>query len=238
MPRVRILLYSVLREIAGRREVVADVSEGSSIEEILRSKLDWVISEAEARGVSVIIMDNTGKRLNPNDRITGDMVIHVMPPMSGGGNVLTGLVEEINPHDLISRIISEFNVFAREGEAGAIVFFVGVVRRINRGHIVRELIYEAAREPAEAKLRSIAEEALSQPGVYGVAIYHYVGVRRPGDATMIIAVAGRGRNETTELLRSIVDRVKHEVPIWKKEVREDGVVHIIGDNKEVPAGEA
>ena len=231
------MLYSVLREFAGRKELVVEINEGLSIGEVLRQELGGVIEEAKARNIDVIVMDNTGRRLDLREKVTSDIVLHVMPPSSGGGAVLVGLVEDADPQEIINKIVSEFTLLAEEGETGAIVLFVGVVRRINRGHTVRELIYEAAREPAEARIRSIADEALAGPGIHGVAIYHYVGRRRPGDVTMIVAIAGKGRRETIEQLRVVVDRVKSEVPIWKKEVRDDGTVYIIGGDREVPAKE-
>lgn len=144
--------------------------------------------------------------------------------------VLVGVVrEEVD----VGRIVEDFKSLGREGY-GAIVIFVGVVKGVVDGVDVEVLKYEAYEELAERMLARIAEEEMRKHGLGAVAIYHRVGDLRPGDTTVYIVVAARGRREGFAAAAEILDRVKHEAPIYKLEVREDGEFWVIGDGERVP----
>jgi len=101
---------------------------------------------------------------------------------------------------------------------GAIGCFIGVVRGVSKnGERVRLLSYEYSDE-AVKKLREIATKAEKAPGVERVMIHHVVGSLRPGDEAIYVVVSGNRRREVFAALPKIMDRVKKEVPIWKKEV--------------------
>lgn len=144
--------------------------------------------------------------------------------------VLVGVVrEEVD----VGRIVEEFKSLGREGY-GAIVIFVGVVKGVVDGVDVEVLKYEAYEELAEKVLARIAEEEMRKHGLGAVAIYHRVGDLRPGDTTVYIVVAAKGRREGFAAAAEILDKVKHEAPIYKLEVREDGEFWVIGDGERVP----
>jgi molybdopterin synthase catalytic subunit len=133
----------------------------------------------------------------------------------------------------LGRIIEELKPLGREGY-GAIVAFVGMVKGIVDGVGVDELRYEAYEELAEKMLAKIAEDETMKHGLGAVIIYHRVGDLKPGEATVYIVVAARGRKEGFQAAAEILDRVKHEAPIYKLEVREDGEFWVIGDGERVP----
>jgi len=133
----------------------------------------------------------------------------------------------------VGAIVNEFKSLGSEGY-GAIVSFVGVVKGLVDGAAVNELRYEAYEELAEKVLARIAEEEMRNYGLGAVAIYHRVGDLRPGDTTVYIVVAARGRRDGFAAAARILDRVKHEAPIYKLEVREDGEFWVIGDGERVP----
>lgn len=108
------------------------------------------------------------------------------------------------------------------GDVGAIGCFIGVVRGLSkRGEEVRLLRYEAAQEAPE-KLLEIAGDVEGRPGIARVAIHHVIDEIGPGEDAIYVLVAGRGRREVFEALPEVMDRVKAEVPIWKKEITERG----------------
>lgn len=107
-------------------------------------------------------------------------------------------------------------------EVGGIGCFIGVVRGTARdGRRVNMLRYESAEEAVE-DLRRIAGEIERLRGVERVAIHHFVGDLLPGEDTVYVLVAGRGRDEVFRALQAAMSRVKKEPRIWKKEVTEDG----------------
>lgn len=96
--------------------------------------------------------------------------------------------------------------------AGAVVVFSGVTREVER------LEYEAYVDMAEPRLREIAGEEASRHGLLGVAVEHRVGTVPLGEPSVVVAVSAPHREEAFAGARAVIDRVKAEAPIWKREV--------------------
>jgi molybdopterin synthase catalytic subunit len=96
--------------------------------------------------------------------------------------------------------------------AGAIVTFQGTTRDVER------LEYEAYREMAEQRIAAIVEEAVERRGLQAAAAEHRIGNVPLGESSVIVAVSAAHREEAFAGAREIIDRIKAEVPIWKKEV--------------------
>lgn len=109
---------------------------------------------------------------------------------------------------------------------GGVVTFSGAVREVTRGRAVLRLEYEAYAPMAEKKLAELgAEVAIRWPGAR-VAIHHRVGVLVPGELAVVIAVSTPHRAEAFAACRHAIERLKADVPIWKKEVYADGEVWV------------
>ena len=101
---------------------------------------------------------------------------------------------------------------------GAIGCFIGVVRGISKeGEEIKSLRYEHSDE-AVGKLEEIASDFERSPDILRVMIHHVVDELKPGEDAIYILVAGKRRGEVFKALPKIMDRIKVEVPIWKKEV--------------------
>ena len=111
---------------------------------------------------------------------------------------------------------------ASSERVGAILIFLGVVRGISHGKRVLRLEYEAHDVLAPQVLRQLLEEAREKHGIIDGVIEHKVGVAGVGEPVMCVAIASEHRREGFRALLELVDRVKHEAPIWKKEVTEEG----------------
>jgi molybdopterin synthase catalytic subunit len=96
--------------------------------------------------------------------------------------------------------------------AGAIVSFQGTTRDVER------LEYEAYREMAEQRMAAIVEDAVERHGLRAAAAEHRVGGVPLGESSVIVAVSAAHREEAFTGAREIIDRIKAEAPIWKKEV--------------------
>jgi molybdopterin synthase catalytic subunit len=107
-------------------------------------------------------------------------------------------------------------------EAGAIDAFIGTVRNNAHGKSVRWLEYEAFESMAVAEIKKIVEEASQKWNILGWAVSHRVGTLKPGEVAVVIAVSTGHRKESFEACQFIIDTIKAKVPIWKKEVFEDG----------------
>ncbi len=226
--RVRIRLYAVLAELAGVRELDLDCPGSKCIVREALSKL-WEmnprISSVFPRFEGLVILDSNGRRLRLDDEVESG-VVEVLPPSAGGERIyvrVAGSDESFSLDELLDLLDSG-------DETGATVFFIGTVRKVNRGGVVSELRYEA-HESLREKLEEIAGDILSKYSLDSVGLIHYVGVRKPGDVTFIAVVRGRNRGPCFEAIRELVERVKHEAPIWKREVRSDGVYWLTGDKQ-------
>ena len=109
-------------------------------------------------------------------------------------------------------------------DVGAVVLFLGVARRAPEDGPVIRLEYEAYVPMAEAEMARIRQEVLDEHEgrVRDALLYHRIGVVAVGEPSFLVAVAAGHRAEAFAACRAIVDRVKARVPIWKKEVMEDG----------------
>ncbi|MEM1581534.1 MAG: molybdenum cofactor biosynthesis protein MoaE [Candidatus Bathyarchaeia archaeon] len=108
-------------------------------------------------------------------------------------------------------------------EIGAITIFVGVVRGIskNREKVLR-LEYEAYEEVATKTLEDIIIDLKSKYGIIDAIVEHKVGSAQAGEDTIYALIATKHREEGFKSLIELIERLKHEVPIWKKEVTDRG----------------
>jgi molybdopterin synthase catalytic subunit len=105
--------------------------------------------------------------------------------------------------------------------------FLGVVRDSTAGRPVVALEYEANVPMAEAKLKEIGEAVHQRwPGVKQVAMLHRIGRLAIGEASVAIAVSAAHRREAILACHYAIDRLKETVPIWKREIFEDGAVWV------------
>ena len=124
--------------------------------------------------------------------------------------------------------------------AGAINVFLGVVRDNNLGRSVQYLEYDAYPAMAEKVMRELAEEAKSRFGLEDVAVLHRTGRLEIGEASLLVVVSCGHRAESFEAGHWLVNEIKKRVPVWKKEVWDDGEEWIEGPEslgmQQAPAG--
>jgi molybdopterin synthase catalytic subunit len=115
------------------------------------------------------------------------------------------------------------------GGAGAIVTFDGVVRDNTKGRRVVTLQYEAYTPMAIKEMRRVADEIRQRwPDVERIGIIHRFGELRVSESSIAIVVTSPHRRVAFEACQYAIDRVKQIVPIWKKEVFEDGEAWVEG----------
>ncbi len=128
--------------------------------------------------------------------------------------------DELNPGEAIAAVASP--------AAGAINVFLGVVRDNNLGRKVQYLEYDAYPSMAEKVMRELAGEAKERFGLEECAVLHRTGRLEIGETSLLIAVSCGHRAESFEAGHWLVNEIKKKVPVWKKEVWEDGEAWIEG----------
>lgn len=123
--------------------------------------------------------------------------------------------------------VDEVLTAVRDHAAGGTAVFVGTVREQDEGRPVRLLSY-SAHPSVERELRRVAEKVAADYPVTALAAVHRVGDLRLGDVAVVVAAAGPHRAEAFEACRRLIDDLKREVPIWKRQVFADGTVEWVG----------
>ena len=200
---VTVRLFAMLRERAGAQELTLELPEGASVSDALAS--DALAGLAD--GIPLVMAVNreyadVEQVLDPGDELA------LIPPVSGGSTAAAPWVrvsaEPLSLDALAERV--------RDPRAGAVVTFAGVTREVER------LEYEAYAEMAEDRMRAIAGEALEKHGLCAAAVEHRVGEVPLSEPSVIVAASAPHRGEAFAGAREIIDRVKAEAPIWKKEI--------------------
>lgn len=111
-------------------------------------------------------------------------------------------------------------------QSGGTDVFIGAVRDSTDGKKVLRLEFEAYEPMALLEMRKIAEKVLELWPVHAVSIWHRTGILTAGEIAVVIAVSAAHRGAAFEACRYIIDTLKETVPIWKKEVFEDGEVWV------------
>lgn len=139
----------------------------------------------------------------------------------------------MKPFEIVETPIEpeKYTDYVLHAGAGAVTVFTGHVREWTHGVRTLYLAYEAYVPMAEKKLAQIGTEIeVKWPGVK-VAIAHRIGEMHISDIAVIIAVSSPHRKAAYEANEYAIERIKEIVPIWKKEVWEDGEEWIGGQKK-------
>jgi molybdopterin synthase catalytic subunit len=205
---VRVRLFAILRERAGRDSIEIELADGATVGEALAA-LEGTGPLAETLESLPVQMAVNRDYADPGTTLTPGDELALIPPISGGSG----------PHVRVSaEPVSAAAVAAAVGDtgAGAIVTFQGVTRE------VASLEYEAYREMAEERIAAILADCVERHGLLGAAAEHRVGSVPLGEPAVIVAVSAGHREEAFAGARDAIDRIKAEAPIWKREVDRDG----------------
>ena len=108
------------------------------------------------------------------------------------------------------------------GAVGAWLEFRGVVRSEENGRTIRALEYEAYPEMAGREIRRLLQKISARHPCRAAKVIHRVGVIPAGETAIYVGVASPHRGEAIALLAEFMDRLKQDVPIWKRRAIADG----------------
>lgn len=218
--KITVRLFAALADAAGARELELELSAGATGRDLL-NLLSARYPKVAALAPSLRLAVN--QEYVPWDNpLASDDEIALIPPVSGGSG---GTADATEPFVEVTTEPLSADEYQRRVVAptcGAVALFVGVVREFTGEKRTVSLRYEAYREMARREMAKIAREIQERwPGAR-VAIGHRVGELGIGEASVIVAVATPHRAEAFEAARYGIDTIKERVPIWKKEIWDDG----------------
>jgi MoaE-MoaD fusion protein len=228
--RVRVLFFGQLKEIVGRAEDVAELSDGARVEDLF-ARYGNRFPQLAAFRPSVVASVNQEFAEWRKPLASGDEVAF-LPPVSGGEHA--AVVEDL--FRLVRDPIPAEEIAAglKAPEDGAVVIFDGIVRNNSRGRHTLYLEYEAYEPMALAKMRQIGAEIRERFPIGRIAIVHRLGRLEIGETSVLIVISSPHRRAAFDACRYAIDTLKRTVPIWKKEYFADGAVWAEG---EVPSAE-
>jgi molybdopterin converting factor subunit 1 len=226
--RVRVLFFGRLKDIVGRAEEQAELSEGARVEDLFEHYGKSFPELARFR-VSIAASVNQEFAEWRAPLAAGDEVAF-LPPVSGGANSARTAVEE-NLCALVRTRIETSEIVAQLKAApdGAAVVFEGIVRDHSAGRATLYLEYEAYEAMALAKMREIGAEMREKFPIRRYAMIHRLGRLEIGETSVLIAVCSAHRAAAFDACRYGIDTLKRNVPIWKKEFFHDGAVWAEGE---------
>ncbi len=197
--QVTVRLFAQLRERAGASEVPLELPDGARVKDALDA-LGTLIAD-----LPVVMAINREYATDDAQLAPGDELA-LIPPVSGGEQKPWARVtsEPLSVDSLVERV--------RHTSAGAVVTFHGVTREVER------LEYEAYAEMAEPRIEAILRGAIERHGLCAAAAEHRVGTVRLSEPSVLVAVSAPHRGEAFAAAREVIDRIKAEAPIWKKEI--------------------
>jgi molybdopterin synthase catalytic subunit/molybdopterin converting factor small subunit len=198
---VRVRLFAVLRQRAGRESVDVELEAGATVADALAALarepgLADVLARVPVR--MAVNRDYAG----PETELSPDDELALVPPVSGGESPHVRLgPEPISLDEVAGRVV--------DTSAGAMVTFQGFPRD------VPQLDYEAYGEMATERIGAILADCVERHGLVAAAAEHRTGPVPAGEASVVVVVSAPHRPEAFAGAREAIDRIKAEAPIWK-----------------------
>jgi len=199
--RIEIRLFAGLRDRAGSDRVTVEVPDGARVADAVAA-LRWLTGDLK------VVMAVNREYAAPDTALHAGDELALIPPVSGGAVEPAAIharvsAEPLEPERLIR--------FVGNPRAGALVSFLGVTRE------VPALEYEAYVEMAQSKLREIVSAAAERHGLCSAAAEHRIGTVGLSEPSVVVAVSAPHREEAFAGAREIIDVIKAQAPIWKRE---------------------
>ena len=217
--QVHVLFFAVARERAGTSELVLDWRVGMTIEG-LRTALTERFPELVAVMPFVRFAVNERFVYEEQHMISAGDTVALIPPVSGGiaSDLVVFTRDALCPREVEDRV--------KGPDCGALVTFTGTVRNHTGEFGVVALEYETYQVMAQRVfIELIAEIRLAYPAVR-LAVAHRIGRLVVGESAVVIAAASPHRADAFDAAQQFIERLKEDVPIFKKEERGDGSVWV------------
>ncbi len=220
---VKVLFFGVLKDLVGKAEESLDLPPGTTLGGLF-ARYSQRYETLNARRPSILFARNqefatADTVLSDNDEVA------FLPPVSGGssgdGHIFEIVRESIDSRELVGRL--------QRPEDGAVVVFEGVVRNNTKGRSTTHLEYECYEGMAKEQMARIGREIAGQFAIGRIGMIHRLGRLDIGEASVVIVATAPHRGPAFEAALEGINRLKREVPIWKKEFFADGAVWVDGE---------
>lgn len=211
--RIGVLYFAVFRERLKRDEEQLELAEGATVAQAIDALAARHPDIAKLRGRFRVAVNQDFADDHHVLRDRDELAL--IPPVAGGADRHVVLSDQPLSLDRCVAAVAGPGM-------GGLVTFTGMVRLHSRGTTIDHLEYEAYAPMAVKVMTQLCEEIEAEVAGTRIAVEHRVGNLAIGDIAVVIAAAAPHRAEAFTACRAMIDRLKDRVPIWKKEVGDDG----------------
>ena len=242
MPRitVRVFFFGAARDAAGCEQIELECAAGSTAGQAF-AQLRSDHPELKRFGESLLLAVN--QEYAKHDRILSDGdELAIFPPVSGGSGAGSAGSAGILPassgdkdfFELTTDPIRVESVARRVvlPQCGATVTLDGYAREWTKGRRTLYLVYEAYEAMAVSEMKRLGAQAHEKFDIAHIGIVHRTGRLEIGETSVVISVSAPHRRAAFEACEWAIRELKRTVPIWKKEVFEDGEVWVEGEGQQ------
>jgi len=239
--RIRVRLFAIQRELAGKRVVELDLPAGSTIEVAWHALVQ--LHPGLAPGRQYVRFARNADYADAATTLADGDELAIIPPVSGGSAIGDGggrRILELSQEPFGTSVLGELGDMLATDADGAIVGFLGRTRvspgtpapgqeaeaARHAGRSVESLGYEAHEPMALAMLGRIADEIAERFGVERIAIVHRTGEVPLGEPSVAVVAVSAHRDAAFAAARYAIDETKARAPIWKAEQFADGHVWV------------
>lgn len=231
--RVTVLFFGAARDAARGGQIELTLSGGATATHALAQILEQ-FPALRRFGNSLLLAVNQ-EYVRDNRAVHDGDELAVFPPVSGGSGSETKQ-EEVTKEsadffELTTEPIDVGEVARRvvPPECGATVTLDGYAREWTRGRRTLYLVYEAYAPMALLELKRLGALARERFEIAYIGIVHRAGRLEIGETSVVISVGAPHRRAAFEACEWAIKELKRTVPIWKKEIFEDGEVWVEGE---------
>lgn len=239
---MKVLFFGVLRDLTGCAEDTADMPPGATVADLFER---YALRHETLRAARPsIVFARNREFTRPETPLAEQDEVAFLPPVSGGSapppepaaaaNHEPFLhVEDASGHMFaLTRAPIDAQRWARRlqrPEDGAVIVFEGIVRNNTKGRATRYLEYECYEAMAVEQMARIGGEIAARFPVGRMGMIHRLGRLEIGEASVAVIATAPHRKAAFDAAFEGINRLKREVPIWKKEFFEDGAVWVEGE---------
>lgn len=233
MIKVRVLFFGAARDAVGQEQIEVELESPINADGA-RAKLLSDYPSLQRFGNSLLFAVNQQYAQNDREISEGDELA-VFPPVSGGSEVAhedAGKMPALPDFFELTTDPIDVGAVARRvvlPQCGATVSLDGYAREWTKGRRTLYLVYEAYQPMALSEMKRLGAQAHEKFDIAHIGIVHRTGRLEIGETSVVISVSAPHRRAAFEACEWAIRELKRTVPIWKKEVFEDGEVWVEGE---------
>ena len=232
MIKVRVLFFGAARDAVGQEQIEVELESPINADGA-RAQLLSAYPSLQRFGKSLLLAVNQQYAQSDREISEGDELA-VFPPVSGGSAGSAGILPAPSvDNDFFELTTDPIDVGAVARrvvlpQCGATVTLDGYAREWTKGRRTLYLVYEAYEPMALSEMKRLGKQAHEKFDIAHIGIVHRTGRLEIGETSVVISVSAPHRRAAFEACEWAIRELKRTVPIWKKEVFEDGEVWVEG----------